>query len=294
MTKSFALACFACIGGLALAGSASAQVLEIKHAVARVVVIPENRADIKVEVAPGRAALPALKIRTGLGGGVILDGGLNHRIRGCGRYTLSPSTGVVDVMRPPADLKVGIRGQGDVALADAPLVTVRTPMDVKVKSEGAVFGAIARSSALDFSNAGCGDWTLANTAGRLSIGVAGSGDTVAGSAGDAEISLAGSGDIAVGSVRGLEVSIAGSGDVRARQVSGDLEASIAGSGDVTVDSGQIRSMQVNIAGSGDVTVHAAVQTVEANIMGSGDVTLDKAPAKLSKHVMGSGSVVIGR
>ena len=63
------------------AGAAQAASVEIKDAVARVTVIPEDRNDIKVEVISPNAQLP-LTVRT-LGDRTIIDGDLDRRIRGC-------------------------------------------------------------------------------------------------------------------------------------------------------------------------------------------------------------------
>ena len=59
---------------LLAAGAASAASVEVKDAVARVTVIPENRTDIKVEVIQANPRLP-LEVRT-FAGRTIVDGGL--------------------------------------------------------------------------------------------------------------------------------------------------------------------------------------------------------------------------
>src|SRR5512143_2966080 len=71
------------VGGMVLgaAGAAQAASVQIKDAVARVTVIPENRADVRVEVLASNPRLP-LKIRS-LGGRTIVDGDLGRRIRDC-------------------------------------------------------------------------------------------------------------------------------------------------------------------------------------------------------------------
>src|SRR5688572_22988646 len=71
----------------ALAGQAGAQTfaasaVRVEHAAAIVTVIPEDRADIHVAIAPGtRLAAPTVRMS---GEGVVIDGGLgSNRIRGC-------------------------------------------------------------------------------------------------------------------------------------------------------------------------------------------------------------------
>ncbi len=293
MKSQMLIAAAAAVAALGAAGSASAAQVEIKNAVARVVVIPENRSDVKVEISPGSAALPRLEIRTAMDGKTIIDGGLDRKIRGCHSSGMEHHSADFLPTSPPENVVIQIRDQGDVKLKDAPLVTIRTPMAVSVHAGGAVFGAIGRSDSVDFANAGCGDWTIANTKGSLSISEAGSGDVRTGSAGDARIAIAGSGDVHLTSVGTLKASIAGSGDVTAESANGIVHADIAGSGDVKVKGGRVDRLEASIAGSGDVAVASAVADVSARIMGSGDVRVGAGSGHISKMVMGSGSVVVG-
>jgi hypothetical protein len=265
----------------AFAGAAFADPsVKIKDAVVRVVVIPEARGDVKVEFLTTNQSLP-LEIRQA-GGTVTVDGGLRrNRINGCN--TVMGKT------------VVHVRGVGDVKWDDIPQIVVRMPMDAEVGAAGAVFGSVGRSDHLELSNAGCGDWTVANVRGKLELSQAGSGDTKAGSAGSAEINIAGSGDVSTQEIGGdLEVNIAGSGGVSSASINGKLEANIAGSGDVTVRGGRSRSVEVSIMGSGDVTFDGEAQDVEVSVAGSGDVRIAKVTGNVQKSVAGSGDVIIGR
>ncbi|MBL8552710.1 MAG: hypothetical protein JNL41_00425, partial [Phenylobacterium sp.] len=69
-------AALAALGALAAAGPAQAASVEIKDAVARVTVVPEDRADIKVDIVRPHPRLP-LTVRT-LGDRTIVDGDLDH------------------------------------------------------------------------------------------------------------------------------------------------------------------------------------------------------------------------
>jgi hypothetical protein len=286
---------FAAAAALALgaAGAASAAPeVEIKHAVARVVVIPEaGRTEVKVEIIPGTAELPRLDVRTTGSGKVVIDGGLDRKIRGCNQSGIVLGN-EVNPVNPPDNLRVRIKGQDDVRMKDAPLVTIRTPMSVKVGAGGAVYGSVGRSENLSLGSSGCGDWTVGNVSGRMDLAIAGSGDMRTGTAGDTEISISGSGDVDTGAVRQLEVNISGSGDVTVAQSTGPVDVSIAGSGDVKVKGGRISKTAVSIAGSGDVNVDADVADLNVNIMGGGDVRVRSAQ-NVSKHIMGGGSVVVG-
>ncbi|MBO9711027.1 MAG: DUF2807 domain-containing protein [Caulobacter sp.] len=265
---------------LGLAGAAAADPsVKIKDAVARVVVIPEARSDVKVEFLTTNKSLP-LEIRQ-MGSNTVVDGKLRmNRINGCN-----------SVMGKTV---VHVRGVGDVKWEDIPQIVVRTPMNAEVAGGGAVFGSVGRTESLELSNAGCGDWTVGNVRGKLELNQAGSGDSKVGSVGSAEINIAGSGDVKTQEVNGdLEISIAGSGGVNAASVSGKLEANIAGSGDVTVAGGHARGVHVSIMGSGGVDFGGVADQVEVSIAGSGDVRVAKATGPVKKSVAGSGNVYIG-
>lgn len=266
---------------LGFAGAASADPsVKIKDAVARVVVIPEARSDVKVEFLTTNKSLP-LEINQN-GSDVVVDGGLRrNRISGCNTVM--------------GKVVIHVRGVGDVKWDDIPQIVVRTPMKAQVAAGGAVFGSVGRADSLELSNAGCGDWTVANVKGKLELSQAGSGDTKAGSAGAAEINIAGSGDVKTQEIGGdLEVNIAGSGGVAASSVSGKVEANIAGSGDVTIAGGRARSVEVSIMGSGDVDFGGEAGDVEVSVAGSGDVRIAKVTGRVHKSVAGSGDVIIGR
>ena len=280
-------------GLMAAAGAANAADVEIKDAVARVVVVPEDRTDVAVEVVQGSSGLPAIKVsRTG-SGKLIIDGDLGrNRIRGCnGRgAAASPGAGPLDSM---GDVTVRVRDRGEIRMSAAPIITIRTPRDVDVKAGGAVFGWIGRANSVDLSNAGCGDWTVGDVRGALDLAQAGSGDTRAGSSASLEVSIAGSGDVVAGRTGALEVKIAGSGDVQVAAINGKADVSIAGSGGVTVRGGRATVVEASIAGSGDVRIDAPADSLSASIMGSGDVRVQSVSGQVSRKVMGSGNIRIG-
>jgi hypothetical protein len=267
------------MGAVMTAGAAHAQSVEIKDAVARVSIVPEDRTDVRVEVLSANARLP-LQVRTERGRTVV-DGDLRlNRIRSCRGQGDGAHVTVADV--------------GDIAWRDMPQVVIRTPRNVKISAGGAVFGSVGRAASVELANAGCGDWTIADVAGRLEVSQAGSGDTRTGAAGEAQLRVAGSGDVATAQVRGpVRVDVAGSGNVRVGSVEGPLEVRIAGSGDVQVASGRVSEMKVSIAGSGNVAFDGVAENLKASIAGSGDVRARQVRGQVSKSVMGSGSVRIG-
>jgi hypothetical protein len=267
---------------LGFAGTAAAAdpSVKIKDAAARVVVIPEARSDVKVEFLTTNRSLP-LTIRQ-RGSETIVDGNLKrNRINGCN-----------SVMGKTV---IHVRGVGDVKWEDIPQIVIRTPLNVEIGANGAVFGSVGRTDSLELGNAGCGDWTVANVKGKLELSQAGSGDAKAGSAGSAEINIAGSGDVTTQEIGGdLEINIAGSGGVKAASVAGALEANIAGSGDIVVAGGHSRSVEISIMGSGGVDFGGVAQKVDVSVAGSGDVRIARAEGPVSKSVAGSGEVIIGQ
>lgn len=282
------------IAAASLAGAAhTADGIEIKNAIARVVVLPEARSDVSFEVHRGRADLPAIEAGRGLDGRIVLDGHVESGwIHSCSRHG-GERGAVINAAHPPADLTIGLNGRRDVPLADAPLIVVHTPLDVKVWGGGAVFGAIPRSHSVHLATAGCGDWTVGHVSGALDVSVAGSGDVHAGSAGNLTASIAGSGDVTADRVADLHANIAGSGNVRVRRAEGQVRANIVGSGDLEVAEGHATKLDANIAGSGDVRFGGEADTVNASIAGSGDVRVRAVKGAVRKSIMGSGSVVVG-
>lgn len=287
-------ASIAVLGFAALAEPALAKdgpEVSVRHAVARMVVIVEDRADIAVEIEGGTGGLARPTV-TRVGNEWRIDGGLGRRdIREC--QTSSSST-------PPRQAGEGasveVRRLGRVNLSAAPLIVVRTPRVVEVNvGEGAVVsGAIGRgASQISLGNSGCGDWTVANTTGPLEISVAGSGDVWAGTSSALEVSIAGSGDVTAGATRSLEASIAGSGDVTVMRVDGPVEGNIAGSGDVLVRGGQVTGAEASIAGSGDVRINGRVNSATGSIVGSGNLYVQSA-GSVEQSTLGSGRVIVGQ
>ena len=271
------------------AGSALAEPsLAVTRAAARVTVIPEARSDVSVTVVKTNPRLP-LHIRQE-GDRVVVDGGLGAR-----GFSLFDWSSGANCHGGSQDRWVTVSGVGRVNWQDLPQIVVRTPLDAHIGADGAVWGVVGRGHALDLSDSGCGDWTVANQAGDLKVHVAGSGDVYAGSSQAADVSVSGSGDVYLTRVNsGLTVSVAGSGDVTATSVDGPLHTKIAGSGDVRVHAGNVGEMRASVAGSGDVRFGGVARTLDAHIAGSGDVYAAKVTGEVTKHVAGSGEVSVGQ
>jgi Putative auto-transporter adhesin, head GIN domain len=277
MREMLALAAMG-VAALAASGASAAPGAEIRNAVARVIVIPENRSDVVVDVVKTNPRLP-LHI-TQWGDTVHVDGNVGMRIHGCRSWLGKPSAWVW--------------GIGNIGYDDMPQLVIHAPMDVRVGGGGAIFGSVGRAASVNLGNSGCGDWTVADTPGLLHVGNSGSGDVRAGAAGSADLHGSGSGDMSVRRVEnGLTSATSGSGDVQAGFVNGPLHIHIAGSGDFRGHGGQVTDMDVAIAGSGDVTFAGVAQSLNASVAGSGDVTVAQVTGPVSKHVAGSGDVRVG-
>jgi hypothetical protein len=268
----------ACVALLGATAAAAEPTLSIDHAVARVTIIPEDRADIVAEVVRSNATFP-LSIST-TGDQVVVSGNLGWRSANCNGLFGRP--------------RVSVSGLGTADDHNIPMVVVHTPRQVRVKAGGAVFGSVGRGAGVTLANAGCGDWFVANQTGPLRVSLAGSGDLHAGLAAATDISLSGSSDVFMGAARGgLTAKISGSGDVNADEVDGPLQANITGSGDVKVRGGAVSEMKVAVAGSGDVRFGGVAQSLDASIAGSGDVSAAKVTGLITRHVAGSGDVTVG-
>jgi len=284
----FTIVTAAILATVAVAAPAAAQDVRIDNAVARVVVIVEDRIDIGVEIEQGRSALPALRV-TRRGNDVRVDGGLDRNaVRDC-------RSGPADARQPGQGASVEVRRVGRVRLEDAPLVVIRSPRAVKVGAGNGVFGAVGPgASSVELAAGGCGDWTLANVAGKAEINLGGSGGVRLGTSRSLEVALGGSGDLVAGRTGAFELAIGGAGEVRVARVDGPVDIAIGGSGDVTIRDGMTDDLSVSIAGSGDVDFGGTARDVSVSIAGSGDVRVARATGNVSRTVIGSGDIRIGR
>jgi hypothetical protein len=270
----------AAAGGMAVAGAATAApAVEINHAVARVIISPEPRSDIRVEILRANQRLP-IRVWSFLGR-TYVDGGLaGYRVHGCRGGVAQPAAYVA--------------GVGEVGPDQMPKILIHTPMDARVNAGGAVFGQIGRSASLELANAGCGDWQVGNVRGRLIVNVTGSGSVRTGVAGAASLSVAGSGGIATHDITGpLDAMNVGSGVIDVASVEGVFKARIAGSGHVRVAGGHASAMQAQVAGSGDIDLKGVADSLQASVMGSGDVRVLRVTGPVHKAIAGSGAVRIG-
>ncbi len=266
-------------GLLGVTVARAAPTLVIRGAAARVVVIPEARGDIAVFIERATPGLP-LKIRR-LGDRVTITGNVARRVRGC--FTVAGRQ------------SVRVWSRGAVAYEALPKLVVHAPMDLRLTAGDAVFGEIGRSTSLDLTNQGCGDWTVANVAGRMRIDQAGAGVTRAGTARSADLSVAGSGKVITQPIAGGVTAVSsGAGDIKVSSINGPYDVRVAGAGTIVTNAGLATSMTASIAGSGAIRFGGTALNLQAMIAGPGQVRVDRVTGSVSKRVFGSGSVTVGR
>ena len=252
--------------------------VEIRDAVARVTVIPEDRGDVKVEFVTTNAALP-LKVSTS-GALTTIDGGLGHRIQSCHGREQQPRTRV--------------RGVGAVDYKDMPQVVIRTPRAVVVEAGGAVFGAIGRSASLDLRDSGCSAWTVADVAGDATLRESGAGDVRMGSAGRMTVHLSGAGAVRATQVRqGLDAILSGAGGMTVGDLSGALQAHVSGVGKITVLGGHAGAVRASVSGLGSIAFGGQAESLDASISGIGDIRVKQVTGQVIKSISGGGHVTIG-
>ena len=266
-------------GLLGVSAARAAPTLVIRGAAARVVVIPQARSDITVFVERAAPGLP-LKIHR-LGDRVTIIGNVARRVRGCSLAGGRQS--------------VRVWSRGEVAYDALPRLVIHTPMDVRLTAGDAVFGAIGRSASLDFTNQGCGDWAVANVAGRMRIDQAGAGVTRAGTAHSGDLSVAGSGQVITQPIAGGVTAVSsGAGDIKIAAINGPYDVRVAGAGTIGVGAGLATNMNASIAGSGGIRFGGTALNLQVMIAGPGQVRVDRVTGTVSKRLFGTGSVTVGR
>lgn len=260
--------------GAAAAGSS----VEIKDAVARVTVVPEDRADVKVEMITTNASLP-LEVRT-VGSQTVISGNLAHRISDCHTRGDHPSAWV--------------RGVGEVSYENMPQIVIRTPKAVVVSTGGAVYGSVGRSASLDLENSGCSAWTVADIAGGALVRESGAGSLRMGSAGHLEARLSGAGNLHATQVRqGLDATVSGAGSVNVDSLSGPMMAHVSGVGHIKVDQGHAGAVQASVSGVGSVDFGGDAQSLDASISGFGGIRVRAVSGPVTKSISGGGHVTVG-
>ena len=269
---------FAAVAALGAAGAAAAAPgVEIRDAVARVVVIPEDRADVKVEMLTTNRALP-LEVRQS-GGTTVIDGRLGHRIGDCHTRGDHPST--------------YIRGVGRVDYKDMPQVIIHAPKAVMIEASGAVFGSIGRSGSLDLADSGCDAWTVADVTGDATLRESGAGAVRMGRADRLDVRLSGAASIHATDVKSLDATLSGVGGVTVNSLAGPMQAHVSGVGNVKVLDGRATTVRASVSGMGGVQFGGQADSLDAQISGLGGIRVKSVTGQVNKSVSGAGHVTIG-
>jgi hypothetical protein len=262
----------------AAGGAAAGPSVEIRDAVARVTVIPEDRADVKVEMLTTNASLP-LEVRTS-GSTTVIDGKLAHRITDCRHSGDHPSARV--------------RGVGEVSYENMPQIVIHTPRAVAVSTGGAVYGTVGRAGSLDLDNSGCSAWTVADVTGDVMLHESGAGSVRMGSAGRLTLHLSGAGSVHATRVsQGLDATLSGAGGINIQELDGPVMAHVSGVGHIKAEQGHATTVKASISGVGGVELGGDAQSLDASISGFGGIRVKAVSGQVSKSVSGGGHVSIG-
>jgi hypothetical protein len=263
---------------LAATSAARAAAVDVRDAVVRVTVVPEDRTDVKVEMLTVNPKLP-LEVRTE-GGQTVVDGGLRHRISGCHTHSDNPSAYV--------------RGVGRVDSAAIPQVVIHTPKAVSVSSNGVVFGSIGRAAGVELHDSGCSNWTIADVAGDATVSESGAGTLRMGAADRLEVHLSGAANVHAVRVRQqLNALLSGAGGVQVEQLDGAMDAHVSGVGRVRVAGGHAGAVHADVSGVGGVDFGGTAQSLDASISGFGSIEVNQVTGPVSKSVSGAGHVTVG-
>jgi Putative auto-transporter adhesin, head GIN domain len=264
---------------VAAGGAYAGPSVEIRDAVARVTVIPEDRTDVKVEMLTTNAALP-IEVHIE-GATTVISGNLAHRIHDCHTKGDHPSAWV--------------SGVGEISYDNMPQVVIRTPKTVVLQTGGAVYGAVGRgASSLDLENSGCSGWTVADVTGEVNLRESGAGSAKMGSAGKLALRLSGAGSVHATTVRqGLDATLSGAGSVNIEDLSGPVQAHVSGVGHIRAEQGHATTVHASVSGVGGVELGGDAQSLDASISGFGGIRVKSVSGQVTKSVSGGGHVTVG-
>jgi len=210
----------------------------------------------------------------------ILDGDLDHRIHNCN------GSG--------EHVRIHVRGVGQVDWSEMPQVVIHTPRAVSVQSNGAVQGAIGRSSSLELHDSGCSAWTVADVAGDAVIHESGAGAIRMGQSSRLDVQLSGAANIHATRVRqNLEARLSGAGGVHIDDLAGAMQAHVSGVGQIKVAGGRATSVRASVSGVGGVEFGGVADSLEASVSGMGNVQVRQVTGSVTKSVSGIGHVRVG-
>jgi len=256
---------------------ANAAAVDLKNVYANLEIIPEDRADVAVEVRASDGKLPRPTV-TRSGGDVLVDGQLSA-FHTCSGIHLGRA--------------VYLSGHGWVGASSALNITVRTPRDAHITVSGAVIGNVRAAQDFELRASGCGQWRIADVSGTLSIRQSGEATILAGDAGKAVLDLSGLTRVDLAAVHALNVDMSGMGKIQLKSISGPVDASLSGMGSVNIAGGRAERVKADVAGMGGFSLHGSATELEADVSGIGGVHVDHVYGEVKKSVSGIGRVSVG-
>ncbi|MCR5875340.1 DUF2807 domain-containing protein [Phenylobacterium sp. J426] len=262
----------------AASSAAQAAIVQFDDAVARVTVIPEMRSDVRVEIVRPTAELP-LRIAQS-GDRTVISGDLGSRLRDCNGREDSR--------------KVRIRGVGSISWSEMPQVVIRTPRDVRIEADGAVFGSIGRSGSVELQTSGCSGWTVADTTGEAKVRASGAGSVMMGAAERLDVRISGAGNVHATRIRrGMDARLSGAGGVKVVELNGPVQADVSGVGRIQVSDGRATTLKASVSGIGGVDFDGVADSLDASISGLGSIRVEEVRGAVRRSVSGAGRVVVG-
>ena len=283
--------------------AAASPMVTLRNLRAEVDIIPEARADIDVVVkARGGDTPPTV---TTVGDKVTIEGD-----RQTGRRVYRVSYNL--------DRRMDVEAMRRRSHVDRPhdpdlmLITLRTPMKVKVKSNALVFGHVGPSQSVDINDSGDGEWRVDAVSQDLTVTGGGGADFFLSTSRTASIDLLGTGNVSLGDTDRLYVGHFGSGDITAGSVALDADLSISGVGDVTAraafgrlrvlitDAGNLRVREGDLAkltvrtidGVGGVDFGGAVKDLDVDIGTRTQVHVHRVTGAVRKTTRQQAALVI--
>jgi hypothetical protein len=262
---------------LAVPGFARAASVDLKNVYANLEIIPEDRADVAVEVRASDGKLPQPTV-TRSGGDVLVDGQLSA-FHTCSGIHLGHT--------------VYLSGHGWIGASSALSIIVRTPRDAHITVSGAVIGNVHAAQDFELRTSGCSQWRIANVSGTLSIRQSGEAMILAGDAGKATLDLSGLTRVDLAAVHALNVDMSGMGKVRLKSISGPVDASLSGMGSVNIAGGRAERVKADVSGMGAFSLRGSAAELDADVSGIGGVHVDHVYGEVKKSVSGIGRVSVG-
>lgn len=273
----------AALAAAAPAATAATPSVRLEDLAARVIVVPEARADVKVEIRPGASDLAAPKL-SWEGGRAVVRGDLAEaELKNCRKSGRGMDAGAVV-----------LSGRRNVAIKDLPVVVLRTPLDVAIEADGAVVGEIGAARSVKLVHERCGAWKIADVAGRLDVQLEGMGDIAAARAGSAVLNLEGMGDVRLTSVGAFSADLEGVSDVTVEHVNGPVDVALEGMGDVHLKGGRAAAFTARLEGMGEIQFDGVADRLDASADGMGTIRVAKVTGPVRKSQSGFAKVKVGR